>query len=80
MATLQIENVPNDLVEHLRVMARVKRRTLDEEVVFLLDKALGDSERRERARVALAEIDKNKIVLPPGAPDSVELLREDRDR
>ena len=80
MITLQIENVPDDLVENLRVLARAEQRTLNEEIVFLLNRVFVDSARRERAREVFAEIDRIKIKLPIGAPDSVELLREDRTR
>ena len=80
MATLQIENVPVQMVEYIRLLAREERRTLDEEIVFLLQKALADPQRREQARKTLDEIDRHRIVLPPGAPDCVELLREDRER
>lgn len=80
MATLQIDNVPSQLVEYVRLLDPAKRRMLEEEVVFLLQKSLTGPQRREQARLALDNLKRNRITRPAGSPDSVELLREDRER
>ena len=80
MAALNLSSVPDELYERIRALADAGERTVEEEAVGLLSRAVG----RERPRRSVSEILKwireNRIVLPPGTPDSVELLREDRDR
>ncbi len=80
MAALNLSSVPDEVYERIRAMADARKRTVEEEAVGLLSRAVG----RERPRRSVSEILKwireNRIVLPPGTPDSVELIREDRDR
>ncbi|MBI3828696.1 MAG: hypothetical protein HY291_04225 [Planctomycetes bacterium] len=80
MSVLQVNNVPDELLERIRLRARTERRTLEEEVVLLLQRALDEMRRREDVSSVLSSIDRHRIKLPPGSPDSVELLRADRDR
>jgi prevent-host-death family protein len=48
--------------------------------VTLLYQALQEEESRKRQGKLLADIRRRRFALPPRAPDSVELLREDRRR
>ncbi len=80
MATLHIRSVPEDLYERLQRLARTQNRSLSAQVVTLLYQALPEEESRKRQGKLLAEIRRRRFALPPSAPDSVELLREDRRR
>jgi plasmid stability protein len=79
MANLTIRNVDDDIVEALKARAKSHNRSLESEIrQILVDQARRPSWRGAELR-ALAE----KIAaMTPNVPqtDSVELLREDRDR
>ena len=80
MATLHIRNVPDSLYVRLQQQARAENRSLSAEVITLLTKAL-DEESDDQAAI-LARIRRRRSYAPVamGAPDSMTLLREDRDR
>lgn len=82
MATLQGLNIPDSLYERLRLRAARHRRSLSAEAVAVLEAGLADVERRDRGHDLLAEIRRRRLSFtpPPEAPESVDLLREDRDR
>jgi plasmid stability protein len=80
MATLYIRNVPEDLVERIRDLAQSHSRSLSAEVILLLYQALEQEENRQRQGKLLADIRRQRVTLPAGAPNSVALLREDRQR
>jgi hypothetical protein len=63
-------------------MAERMRQTPEEIIVRLLEEAVPREgvEQRQRVREILDRIRQNPIVPTPGTPDSVELLREDRNR
>ena len=72
---LSIKGVPDALVEALRRRAAAHDRTVDEEVVGILEDSLP-----ERGRITptelLAEVQAMGLHTPS---DSVEIIREDRD-
>jgi plasmid stability protein len=78
MPTLHVRNVPEDLYETIRRKAESERRSFSQEVITLLQRAVREPA-RSQAEV-LDSIRRNRYQPPPGAPDSVTLLREDRDR
>ncbi|HUT36776.1 MAG TPA: hypothetical protein VNE39_25065 [Planctomycetota bacterium] len=80
MGNLNVRDVPEQMHNELRHLARAERRSLRAEVIELLDGAL--ALKRERARVSqlLDDIRRNRITLPPGSPTTDEMLREDRAR
>jgi len=75
MPVLHLDAVPNDLYDRLQQLARVRRTTAEVEAVRL---------RREGILATqadlLADLRQRTFVPPPGTPDSVELLRENRQR
>lgn len=80
MAALTIVDMPDDLMEQLDRSARASNQPLSTEVVRLLRQSLDKhSEGRTQAEL-LADLRRRSHCPPPGAPDSVQLLREDRDR
>jgi plasmid stability protein len=80
MPTLHVSNVPEELYERIQRRAQSQHRSISAEVLSLLSDALEASERPQAQ--LLAEIRRRRFYCPEaaGAPDSVELLREDRER
>jgi plasmid stability protein len=79
MATLYVRDVPEKLYKRLRARARRNGRSLNAEVLELIDEAvlreLTSDEITNRLAELAAEID-----LPPDAPRPEDIIREDRDR
>ena len=46
MATLNIKKFPNDLYEHLRMIAEQEQRSISQEVIHLLRQAVKSKEKR----------------------------------
>ena len=86
MATLYVRDVPDELYDALRERAGAEGRSISAEAVRLLDLALErEQSDRRRAAAHAAALDRMRrmresATLPPGYPDSTELLREDRAR
>ena len=82
MAVLHLENVPDDLLQRIEQLAVRARQTPEETILHLLEEVVPRErvEERQRVREILDRIRRNPIVPTPGTPDSVELLREDRNR
>ena len=79
MANLTIRNLDGDIVEALKARAKTHNRSLEAEIRQILV----DQVRRPSWRGAeLLERAKRIAAMTPDVPqtDSVELLREDRDR
>jgi len=83
MATLYVENVPNELYEALRGRARQHRKSIAAEVVALLEEnVITDTERKAR-RQFLRQVRRFRSRRPSRQgpfPSSEELQREDRLR
>ncbi len=75
MPVLHLDAVPNDLYDRLQQLARVRRTTAEVEAVRLLREGILATQAD-----LLADLRQRTFVPPPGTPDSVELLREDRQR
>ena len=83
MATLYVENVPDDLYEALRKRARSQRRSIAAEVIQLLEANIPTESVIRARRKVLAELDKLRAARTPSPgpfPSSEEMLREDRER
>ena len=83
MATLYVENIPDDLYEALRKRARGKRNSIAAEIISLLqDNVLTDEqlERRRKAIRALSRLREQPSPRPGPFPSTEEMLREDRGR
>lgn len=83
MATLYVENVPDDLYEALRKRARAGRKSIAAEVLDLL-KSNVPTERELKARrefIRRLERLRSKPTPAPGPfPSTEEMVREDRSR
>ena len=80
MPILHVRNVPDDLYQRIQERARQENRSISAEVIGLLQYALAETE-RSQAEI-LAGVRRRRFFRPAdvGAPDSVALLREDRER
>ncbi|GAB4143994.1 MAG: hypothetical protein Fur0021_00160 [Candidatus Promineifilaceae bacterium] len=80
MPTLHVRNVPESLYDQIRQRAQRQNRSLSAEVIMLLDYALATTEQAQDE--LLARIRRRRFFKPAavGAPDSVTLLRQDRER
>jgi plasmid stability protein len=77
---LHVDNIPDGLYERLHDRATVEGRSLAEEVIALLERELGEPRPSIRELLDSIERRRERYPLPAGAPDVVELLREDRAR
>lgn len=81
MPLLQVRDLPEDLYEKLSLVAAADNRSLAQETIVLLRKALGlEQERIARRRKLLEEIRSRKIPRVDDLPDPADLIREDRER
>ncbi|MEH2364626.1 FitA-like ribbon-helix-helix domain-containing protein [Nostoc sp.] len=90
MTTVHALNIPDELYEQLQELAKAENRSVDAQVITILQNALQkrktqltEDERRKNVPKLLEEISRRRRRLNPadfGLPDSTELIREDRDR
>lgn len=83
MATLYVENVPDDLYKALRKRAKNNRSSIAVEVIGLLRQFVPtEAELKKRREFYNRMVDlQSKPPLTPGPfPSAEELIREDRDR
>ena len=74
MASLSIKNVPDDVVENLRLRAARHHRSLQGELMSIITESVS---KPFDAKAFLAESARLGIKTPG---DSVAMIREDRDR
>jgi len=81
MPLLQVKDLPEDVYEKLSLVAAADNRSIAQETIVLLRKALGmKKERRARRKKLFEEIRSRKIPNVDSFPDAAELIREDRTR
>ena len=83
MATLYVENVPDDLYEALRKRARSQRRSIAKEVICLLELNIPTESVLRSRRKVLAKLEKLRVAHSPAPgsfPTAEEMIREDRER
>lgn len=83
MATLYVENVPDDLYEALRDRARQHRKSIAAEVVSLLEENVVTSAERKARQQFLRQAQRLRSRRPRSAstfPATEEMQREDRER
>jgi len=83
MATLYVENVPDDLYKALRKQAKKNRKSIAAAVIELLEQNVPTEEelrgRREFAR-RMREFASREPLTPGPFPSAEEMIREDRER
>jgi len=83
MATLYVENVPDDLYEALRERARQQRKSIAAEVLCLLAENVVTAAERKARQQFLKQAQRLRWQRPRSTaafPASEELQREDRGR
>lgn len=88
MATLYVRNLPDDLYQRLQELAKVENRSINAQVITLLQQALSpqtqetEDQRRKNVPKLLEEIRLRREQPPADIEwlDSTELIREDRAR
>ena len=83
MATLYVENIPDDLYEALRNRAKSRRRSIAAEVLALLEENVPTEKelksRHEWVR-KIARLRKQHVESGLAFPSAEEMIREDRER
>jgi plasmid stability protein len=80
MPVLHLQDGPNDVYERLQELAEVHHRTLEAEALSLLRRGLLPEMANRSQAELLADLRRRSFTPPPGTPDTVDLLREDRER
>ena len=83
MATLYVENVPDDLYRALRKRAKANRKSIAAEVIELLEEHIpteAEMKRRRRIFQELAELRARPPIGEGPFPSAEEIVREDRER
>jgi len=79
MATLYVENVPDDLYEALREQARRKRSSISAEVLELLEQFVPTERELRTRRDAIRRLRAHPSPSPGPFPSTEEMQREDRE-
>ena len=83
MPILHVRNISDRMYRRLQEHADAEHRSLSAEVIALLEDALTEADSRAVQIEVLEQMRRHRRTFRPqdaGAPDSVELLREDRER
>ena len=83
MATLYVENVPDELYEALRNQAKANRKSIAAEVLELLEQFVPTQRELKARRAAfrrLEQIASRPSPSPGPFPSAEEMVREDRER
>lgn len=80
MPILHVRNVPDDLYAHIRRQAQEQNRSISAQVVYLLERAVLESPQAQRQVLENIRRRRSSLPVQPGLPDSLSLLRQDRQR
>jgi plasmid stability protein len=82
MATLYVENIPDDIYEALRDQAKRNRTSIAAEVTTMLEENVVTARQRKARQLWVKKLDKLHASLRGRGIDisAEELLRADRDR
>lgn len=83
MATLYVENVPDDIYKALRKRAKSNRSSIAAEVIGLLKQFVpteAELKRRREFYNRMVELQSKPPLTPGPFPSAEEMIREDRDR
>jgi len=83
MATLYVENVPDDLYEALRRRAKSRRRSIAAEVLALLEENVPTPDELKARQELFRQAIRLRKSLPKSKgpfPSAEEMIREDRER
>jgi plasmid stability protein len=83
MATLYVENVPDEIYKALRKRAQANRKSIAAEVISLLERNIPtptELKRRQEFYDRLAELRAKPSLSAGPFPSAEEMMREDRER
>jgi plasmid stability protein len=83
MATLYVENVPDELYEALRTRAKQNRKSIAGEVISLLEENVPTPAVLKKRREFIKYVERLQRRSPPAPgpfPSAEEMIREDRER
>ncbi|HEV3260767.1 MAG TPA: hypothetical protein VG013_28190 [Gemmataceae bacterium] len=80
MPVLHLQDVPAEVYQRLQRLAAAHQRTPEVEALALLQEQLRVAPDGSSQAELLAELKRRSFVPPPCTPDSVDLVREDRER
>jgi len=79
MANLTIKKLPDPVYKRLKKHAQLHGRSLNAQVIHMLQSDLDDYARFEKMRESNEELERLVASMPP-MEDSTPLIREDRER
>lgn len=83
MATLYVENVPEELYEALRKRAKTQKRSIAAEVITILEQNVPSARELRERRAWMRQLQKLRDTPSPSPgpfPSTEEMIREDRER
>ena len=83
MATLYVENVPDDLYDALRRVAKRNRKSIAAEVIALLERNVPTEHELKKRREFVKRLQQLRATKSPAGgpfPTTEEMVREDRTR
>jgi len=83
MATLYVENIPDELYEALRNRAKARRRSIAAEVLALLEENIPTAKKLKARQDLVGKIIRlreKEMAAGRAFPSSEEMIREDRER
>jgi plasmid stability protein len=82
MATLYVENIPDDRYEALRERAKSRRRSVAAEILSLLEDHVPTKKEIKARHEAIRRLDKLNFTSTATTPmpSSLDMIREDRER
>ncbi|MCA9450154.1 MAG: hypothetical protein KC931_23735 [Candidatus Omnitrophica bacterium] len=80
MSSFHIQDVPQELHQRIQELANQANRSVDSEVVDLLKQAVRDVDFRRKQKEVLAGLRQSRFSPGVQSPNSLDLLREDRNR
>lgn len=82
MPNTTVRNIPEDHYAILKQAARQRRSSINSEILDAIRNKTEEVKRRRRAARAMERVEKLQAEIAkkyPNQPDSVDLIREDRD-
>ncbi|MGG6266482.1 FitA-like ribbon-helix-helix domain-containing protein [Leptolyngbya sp. AN03gr2] len=82
MATLLIQNLPDDLLAQIQQLAEQHDQSIDSQIIVLLSSAIQSERSKLTQAKLLQQIEEHRSFCPAnhGLPDSLTLLQDDRAR
>jgi hypothetical protein len=76
---ITVKNIPDSIYRVMKQEAKRKRRSLNSEIIQVLETEAAESERRRQLSSLRKQLDQFAASVPP-LDDSVPLIRGDRER